>query len=38
VDRGGGVRWANVERAREGLDGLGEMPPEAEVLAAVRAL
>jgi hypothetical protein len=38
VDRGGVVRWANVECAREGLDGLGKMPPEGEVLEAVRAL
>jgi hypothetical protein len=38
VDRGGVVRWADVEGARDGLAGLGGFPSEAEVLAAVRAL
>ncbi len=38
VDREGVVRWANVECAREGIDGLGKLPQEEEVLAAARAL
>ena len=38
VDREGVVRWANVECAREGLEGLGKLPSEEEVLAAARAL
>jgi len=38
VDREGVVRWANVECARDGIDGLGKLPSEDEVLAAARAL
>ena len=38
VDRDGVVRWANVECAREGLEGLAKMAPEDQVLAAARAL
>ena len=38
VDREGVVRWANVECARDGLEGLGKLPSEEEVLAAARAL
>ena len=38
VDREGVVRWANVECARDGIDGLGKLPPEEAVLAAARAL
>ena len=38
VDRQGVVRWANVECARDGIEGLGTLPPEDEVLAAARAL
>ena len=38
VDREGVVRWANVECAREGLEGLAKLPSEDEVLAAARAL
>jgi len=38
VDREGVVRWANVECARDGIEGLGKLPSEDEVLAAARAL
>jgi len=38
LDRDGIVRWVNVECAREGLDGVGKLPSEDEVLAAARAL
>ena len=38
VDRGGLVRWANIECAREGIEGIGKLPPEDEVLAAARGL
>ena len=38
VDREGVVRWANVECAHDGIEGLGKMPSEEEVLAAARAL
>jgi hypothetical protein len=38
VDQGGVVRWANVECAREGLEGVGKMPSAEEILAAARAL
>ncbi len=37
IDREGVVRWANIECA-EGLSGLGKIPSDAEILAAVRAL
>jgi hypothetical protein len=38
VDRDGTVRWASVECAREGLDGIGKLAPEEEILTAARAL
>ena len=38
LDRQGVVRWANVECAREGIEGLAKLPSEDEVLAAARAL
>jgi hypothetical protein len=38
VDREGVVRWANVECARDGIEGIGKLPSEGEVLAAARAL
>jgi thioesterase domain-containing protein len=38
IDRDGVVRWANVECARSGPAGFGEMPSEEELLAAARAL
>ena len=38
VDRAGVVRWANVECARDGIEGIGKLPSEDEVLAAARAL
>ena len=38
VDREGVVRWVNVECARDGIEGIGKLPPEDEVLAAARAL
>ena len=38
VDRQGIVRWVNVECARDGIEGIGKLPSEDEVLAAARAL
>lgn len=38
IDRDGIVRVSYVECAREGLAGFGDMPTEAEILAAARAL
>lgn len=38
VDRAGLVRWANVECARDGLAGFGDLPSEEEILSAARAL
>jgi len=38
VDRDGIVRWVNIECAREGPAGFGEMPSDEEILAAARAL
>ena len=38
VDRDGLVRWANIECAREGIEGIGKLPTEDEVLAAARGL
>lgn len=38
VDREGIVRWGNIECAREGPAGFGEMPSDEEVLAAARVL
>ena len=38
VDRGGLVRWVNIECAREGIEGIGKLPAEDEVLAAARGL
>ena len=38
VEREGMIRWTNIECAREGLAGLGRLPTDAELLAAVRAL
>jgi len=38
VDRGGIVRWAYIECAKEGLAGLGKFPTDEELLAAARAL
>jgi peroxiredoxin len=37
IDRGGIVRWANIECA-EGLSGIGKFPPEQEILAAARGM
>lgn len=34
IDRGGIVRWVNVECAKEGLPGLGKFPTHEELLAA----
>lgn len=36
IDREGIVRWVNVERAREGIEGIDRLPSEEKVLAAVR--
>jgi peroxiredoxin len=38
IDRGGIVRWANIECATEGLAGVGKFPSAEEILAAARAL
>lgn len=38
VDPDGVVRWANIECARDGLAGVGQMPSDEELLAAARAL
>ena len=38
IDREGIVRWANIECAREGLDGIDRLPSNEEVLAAAAAL
>jgi hypothetical protein len=38
IDGKGVVRWAHVECAREGLDGIDRLPSDEEVLAAARAL
>jgi peroxiredoxin len=37
IDRGGIVRWANIECA-EGLSGIGKFPPEQEILTAARTV
>lgn len=36
VDRGGVVRWVNIEGAREGIAGLGKFPDGNELLAAAQ--
>jgi hypothetical protein len=38
MDRAGIVRWANIEGARDGLDGVDQMPSDDEILDAARAL
>jgi peroxiredoxin len=38
IDRGGIVRWANIECGTEGVAGVGKSPSEDEILAAARAL
>lgn len=38
VDTGGVVRWANIECARDGLEGLDRFPTDDELLGAARAL
>ncbi len=38
IDRGGIVRWVNIECAKEGLAGIGKFPTDAEILTAARAL
>ena len=38
LDRGGVVRWLNIEGSQEGLAGLGKFPTDEELLAAARAL
>lgn len=38
IDRGGIVRWANVECAQEGLAGIGKFPSPEEILTAARAV
>ena len=38
LDRGGVVRWVNIECAQEGLMGIGKFPTEQELLAALRCL
>ena len=38
LDRAGVVRWASIECASDGLDGLDRFPTEEELMAAARAL
>jgi hypothetical protein len=38
IDRGGIVRWGNIECAREGVAGMGKFPTAEELLAATRVL
>ena len=38
LDRHGIVRWANIERAQDGLAGLDRFPSDDELLAMARAL
>jgi peroxiredoxin len=38
IDREGIVRWANIECAADGVEGVGRFPTDEEILAAVRAL
>jgi hypothetical protein len=38
IDRDGFVRWANIECARNGLDGLDVMPSDEDLLAVARGL
>ena len=37
IDRGGIVRWADIECGTEGLPGIGKFPSEEEILDAARA-
>jgi len=37
IDRGGVIRWVNIECAREGLAGLGKFPTPEELVAAAQA-
>ena len=36
IDRGGVVRWSNIECGREGLSGLGKFPTHDELMTAAR--
>lgn len=36
IDRGGIVRWANIECGQEGLSGFGKFPTQEELLSAAR--
>lgn len=38
VDGEGIVRWVHIECSKEGLAGIGKVPPDEKILAAVRAL
>jgi len=38
IDRGGIVRWANIECGQEGLSGLGKFPTHEELLSAARTV
>jgi hypothetical protein len=38
LDRGGVVRWANIECASDGLSGLERFPTDEELMVAARAL
>lgn len=38
IDRGGVVRWVNIECGKEGLSGLGKFPTPEEMLAAARTV
>jgi peroxiredoxin len=37
IDRGGIVRWANIECSEEGMAGIGKLPSESVILEAARA-
>jgi hypothetical protein len=38
IDRGGVVRWTNIECGKEGLSGLGKFPSHDELMAAARGV
>jgi peroxiredoxin len=38
IDRGGIVRWSNIECAKEGMAGFGKFPADEELLAAAQQL
>jgi hypothetical protein len=36
IDRGGIIRWVNVECSKEGVSGLGKFPTQDELVSAAR--